>query len=128
MLALWLKQWREYQALLSSLVAVTSLAWLGLPDTSWLSASDKLEDKMEDVSQGTREVSETTEGVSDEGAVETEETPTSQPVYGSFPISLTLAVCFVTLNTQLYGLSLAADKVKGRVHLILYCNLMDESI
>ena len=90
MLALWLKQWREYQALLSSLVAVTSLAWLGLPDTSWLSASDKLEDKMEDVSQGTREVSETTEGVSDEGAVEAEETPTSQPVYGSFPITLTL--------------------------------------
>ena len=116
MLALWLKQWREYQALLSSLVAVTSLAWL--------SASDKLEDKMEDVSQGTREVSETTEGVSDEGAVEAEETPTSQPVYGSFHITLTLAVCFVTLNTQLYGLSLAADKVKGRVHLILYCNLM----
>ena len=74
---------------------------------------------MEDVSQGTREVSETTEGVSDEGAVEAEETPTSQPVYGSFHITLTLAVCFVTLNTQLYGLSLAADKVKGRLHLIL---------
>ena len=120
--ALGLKDWKTFQAAVSSLIAVTALVWLFLPESPrWLIANGKTEaaKKMIEKAAVTNKVKLTADvfEADDKGD---SGPPAELPIYGlkdmfrrsQIVITLALFVCWPVVTLLYYGLSLSADKIK----------------
>ena len=104
--SLGLKQWRLYQGVVSAVIALTSLAWLGLPETdSWLGLGHQKDESKED------DEVETGDSAGDGKEDEVETGEQTGPECGSFSVTFILAICWMTISVLYYGLSLPADTI-----------------
>ena len=95
-----------YQGVVSAVIALTSLAWLGLPETdSWLGLGHPKDESKED------DEVETGDSAGDGKEDEVETGEQTGPEYGSFSVTFILAICWMTISVLYYGLSLPADTI-----------------
>ena len=125
--ALGLKDWKEFSAGVSSVIAVTALVWLFLPESPrWLIANGKTETAREVIDKAAKVnkvklTPDIFEADPEEGKSKDEEDEAeAMPVYGlmdmfrksQIVITLSLFVCWPVVTLLYYGLSLSADKIK----------------
>ena len=121
LVALTLRDWKEFTAVVSAVIALTAMVWFFLPESPrWLIAKGKTEEAKSVIENAaivnkvklSREIFEI---VSNENEAKAMEEPSEDiPVYGisDILISLSLFICWPVITLLFYGLTLSADKIK----------------
>ena len=126
--ALGLKDWKEFSAGVSSVIALTSLVWFFLPESPrWLIANGKIESAREVIDKAakvnkvklTPDIFEA-DLEENQSKEDTASVAEEMPVYGlmdmfrksQIMITGALFVCWPVVTLLYYGLSLSADKIK----------------
>ena len=120
--ALALPDWREYQAAISSVMLISALAWLFLPESPrWLIAKGRTGEarRIIEAAADTNNV-KLHPDVFTEETVQKPEEADDHPVYGPLDlfrtsqllITLPLFFCWPVITLLFYGLSLSADKIQ----------------
>ena len=120
--ALGLKDWKTFQAAVSSLIAITAVVWFFLPESPrWLIANGKTERAREMIEKAAKvNKVKLTADIFEADPAEGEKSSVELPIYGlkdmfrrsQILITLALFVCWPVVTLLYYGLSLSADKIK----------------
>ena len=137
LVALGLRDWKEYTAAVSAFIAFSAIVWFFVPESPrWLIAKGKTEEARELIENAARvnkvklspEIFE-----ADPNEARAKEAPTEDiPVYGftdmfrrsQLPITLSLFICWPVITLLFYGLTLSADKIKMTDNVFLSYSLV----
>ena len=125
MIALALRDWKEFTAAVSGVIAVSAIVWFFLPESPrWLIAEGKTEEARR-VIQNAAKINKVKLSQdlfeADPNETKAKEEPTEEiPVYGfsdmfrrsQILITLSLFICWPVITLLFYGLTLSADKIK----------------
>jgi len=123
--AMGLKDWKEFQASVSAVIAITAVVWFFLPESPrYLIANDKKEEARELIEKAAKmNKRKLTPDIFEADANESEDNKEEEidlPVYGvkdmfrssQIVITISLFICWPVISLLYYGLTLSADKIK----------------
>ena len=122
LVAMGLKDWKEFQAAVSAMIAVTAIVWFLLPESPrWLIANGKKEQAKEMVEKAAKlnKVKLTPDIFEADDNDDSKEKELDLPIYSlkdmfrgsQIVITLSMFVCWPVVTLLYYGLSLSADKI-----------------
>jgi len=122
LVAMGLKDWKEFQAAVSAMIAVTAIVWFLLPESPrWLIANGKKEQAKEMVEKAAKlnKVKLTPDIFEADDNDDRKEKELDLPIYSlkdmfrgsQIVITLSMFVCWPVVTLLYYGLSLSADKI-----------------